>query len=130
MRRGHPAADGFDIGRWLAYPHVVVSGHGDTATPLDAVLAARGLSRRVGAVVPSFLMVPPLLLGSDLLAMLPGTCVPRDSLTPLATFPPPVAVDGFQLDLAWHARRDKDAVVRHVAAKIALVVEELQRSTG
>ena len=128
MRRGHPAADGFDLGRWLAYPHAVVSGHGDAITPLDAVLAARGLSRRVGAVLPSFLMVPPLLLGSDLLAMLPATCVPRGSPAPLATFPPPMAVDGFQLDLAWHARRDKDAVVRHVAVEIASVVEGLGRS--
>lgn len=120
MRRGHPAAAAFGLHPWLAYPHVVVSGRGDAATPLDAELAARGLSRRVGAVVPSFLMVPPLLLGSDLIATLPGTCVPRrDGTSPLVVFPPPVAVDGFRLDLAWHSRRDRDAVVRHVAAEMA-----------
>ena len=116
MRRGHPAAEGFDLDRWLAHPHVVVSGRGSGATPLDAALAARGLSRRVGLVVPSFLMVPPLLLGSDLIAMLPSRCVPRDPAFPLATRPPPLPVDGFRLDLAWHDRRDEDLVVRHVAS--------------
>lgn len=115
MRRDHPAAEGFDLDRWLAHPHVVVSGRGLTATPLDAVLATRGLSRRVGLVVPSFLMVPPLLLGSDLIAMLPGRCVPRDPALALVTHPPPLPVDGFRLDLAWHDRRDADPVVRHVA---------------
>lgn len=119
MRRGHPAATGFDIDRWLAHPHVVVSGHGEAVTPLDAGLAARGLSRRVGVVVPSFLMVPPLLLGSDLIAALPSTCVPRDEAVPLAVFPPPLPVDGFRLDLAWHRRRDEDVAVRHVAGELA-----------
>lgn len=115
MRRGHPAAPRFGLDRWLAHPHLVVSGRGEAATPLDAVLAKRGRARCVGAVVPSFLMVPPLLLRSDLIGMLPGRCVPPDTAPALALFPPPVAVQGFRVDLAWHVRRDGDAVVRHVA---------------
>ncbi len=113
MRRGHPAAEGFDLPRWLAYPHIVVSGRGLAETPLDAVLAARGLSRRVGMVVPSFLMVPPLLAGSDMIAMLPGRCVPEDAA--LVTRDPPLPVEGFRLDLAWHDRRGGDLAVQHVA---------------
>jgi len=115
MRRGHPAAARFDLDAWLAHPHVVVSGRGGGATPLDAELAARGLSRRVAVTVPSFLMVPPLLLGSDLVATLPSRCVPRDAAAPFVALPPPIPVEGFRLDLAWHGRRDEDAVVRHVA---------------
>jgi DNA-binding transcriptional LysR family regulator len=42
MRHDHPAAAEFDLRRWLAYPHVVVSGRGVSRTPLDAMLAARG----------------------------------------------------------------------------------------
>lgn len=123
MRRGHPAAARFDLDRWLAYPHVVVSGRGEAVTPLDAELAARGLSRQVGIVVPSFLMVPPLLLGSDLIALLPSTCVPQDEAAPLIAFPPPVAAEGFRLDLAWHSRRDQDVVVCHVAGEIAAALQ-------
>ena len=123
MRRGHPASAAFDLGRWLAYPHCVVSGRGEAATPLDAELAALGLSRRVGAVVPSFLMVPSLLLGSNLIAMVPSMCLPLDAAASLVTFPPPVAVDGFQLGLAWHVRGDKDIVVRHVVAEIVAMLQ-------
>ena len=130
MRRDHPAAARFDLDRWLAYPHLVVSGRGEVSTPLDAELAGRGLRRRVGAVIPSFLMVPPLLLGSDLIAMLPSTCVPRDGMGPLVAFPPPVAVDGFRLDLAWHSRKDQDVVVRHVAAEMTSMLQSMPPSLG
>ena len=61
MRKDHPAADGFDLDKWLAYPHVLVSGRGHTKGPLDDVLTTRGRERRVGIVVPSFVMVPALL---------------------------------------------------------------------
>lgn len=124
MRRDHPAAappGRFDLGRWLAFPHVVVSGEGRADTPLDAELAARGLSRTVAVAVPSFLMVPPLLLGSDLLALLPRRCVPKGGgrTAAFVALPPPVPVEGFRLDLAWHRRGEDDAVVRHVAAALA-----------
>jgi DNA-binding transcriptional LysR family regulator len=127
MRRDHPAAERFDFDRWLAHPHVVVSGRGLTATPLDALLAARGLSRRVAVAVPSFLMVPPLLLGSDLIAMLPSRCIPQDLAMPLATHPPPLPVDGFRLDLAWHDRRGADPVVQHV---VGAMVDALRPKPG
>lgn len=115
MRRNHPASKRFNLTRWLAYPHVVVSGRGLTTTPLDTVLAARGLSRRIGVVVPSFLMVAPLLAGSDLIAMLPSRCLPADWATTLATRPPPLPIEGFHIDVSWHDRRSDDPVVQHVA---------------
>lgn len=114
MRRGHPAAAGFDLAAWLAYPHVVVSGRGDVRTPLDARLAAIGCQRRVGLVVPSFQLVPAILAATDMLAMLPQQSIAAHPHVDLAVFPPPVAVDGFTLTLAWHARLNSDRVVQHV----------------
>ncbi len=116
MRKGHPAAEGFDLDRWLAYPHVLVSGHGQTSSPLDAALATMGRSRRVGVVVPSFLMVPPLVLQGDRLAMLPSRCLPADQVEAFVALPPPIPVEGFPLHLAWHARSETDLVVCHVAS--------------
>ncbi|WP_199089813.1 LysR family transcriptional regulator [Bosea sp. ASV33] len=113
MRAGHPASGTFNLEEWLAYPHILVSGRGDTRTPVDAELAGRGLSRRVGLVVPNFQMVPGLLLGSDMIALLPSRILP--DFTGLVSFPPPIPVAGFQLHLAWHRRRAKDAALRHVA---------------
>ncbi len=122
MRHGHPAYEGFDLDRWLAYPHIVVSSGGGVVGALDEVLEARGLKRRVGMVVPSFLIVPALLKTSDLIAMLPSGCVrPEDGL---ATFLPPLPVEGFPLHVGWHARRDRDPAVRHVV----MLLEDILRT--
>lgn len=116
LRQGHPAADNFDLERWLAFPHILVSGRGDTRTPLDQVLADRGLRRRVGLVLPSFLMVPPVLASSDLVAMLPRRCIQPESN--FVTFDPPIPVPGFPLHLAWHQRAGNDPAIRYVASEI------------
>ena len=124
MRSDHPAAQAFCLQSWLHYPHVLVSGIGSATAGLDTALAARGLSRRVGVVVPGFVMVLPLLFESDLVALLPNRCVTPDVVARLATFVPPVPVDGFRLDLAWHMRRDGNLVVRHVADEMQTLVAQ------
>lgn len=118
MRKDHPAAAGFTLDRWLAFPHILVSGRGDTRSGFDDQLAALGKSRRVGIVVPSFLMVPPLLVDSDLIAMMPSHCLPADAEEHVHIVLPPIPVTGFPLHLAWHLRRDKDRAVQHVANQL------------
>lgn len=117
MHAGHPAAEAFDLDSWLAWPHILVSGRGDTSTPLDVELLHRGLSRRVGVVVPNFQMVPALLRGSDMIAMLPSRVIPDDG--ELVCFAPPIPVPGFPLHLAWHRRRAKDNALQHVVRILA-----------
>lgn len=121
MRRDHPAAGDFGLDSWLASPHVLVSGRGETHGALDEALARIGRARRVGMVVPSFVMVPPLLVDSDLIALLPSRCLPASSQAGLVAFAPPIAVEGFPLHGAWHKRRAGDPAVQHVAR----LVEEL-----
>ena len=38
-RRDHPAAEGFSLDRWLTFPHILISGRGDTRSALDDQLA-------------------------------------------------------------------------------------------
>lgn len=116
MRRGHPAAQDFDLDRWLSYPHIILSARGSRRTPLDDQLALIGRTRRVGVTVPSFLMVPPLLLGSDLIAMLPRGCMSHEP--ELHYCDPPLAVEGFPLHLAVANRVRGDIAVNHVAELI------------
>lgn len=116
MRRGHPAAAGFDLDRWLAHPHVVVSGRGERRTPLDDLLFSLGRQRRVGIVVPSFIMAAPIVASSDLIAMLPTRCIPEGEA--FVSFDPPLPVEGFPLHIAWHRRFDADAAVQHVCGLI------------
>ncbi|MBB4040175.1 DNA-binding transcriptional LysR family regulator [Microvirga flocculans] len=124
MRKGHPAAAGFNLDAWLSYPHILVSGRGDRHGPLDEALASLGRSRRVGLVMPSFLMVPSTLEASDLIALLPRHCIPPDHESSLAVFEPPIAVQGFPLHMAWHKRRDSDMAVQHVAQLIRDCLQE------
>jgi len=117
LRPGHPAIPDFDLNQWLAWPHILVSGRGEARSPLDAELARLGRTRRVGLVVPSFGMVPDLLRGSDMIAMLPSRVMAtaRD----LVTLPTPIPVTGFAHHLAWQQRRAKDRALRHVADLLA-----------
>jgi DNA-binding transcriptional LysR family regulator len=123
MRDNHPAAANLTLETWLQYPHVLVSGRGDTRTAFDDDLAGRQLSRRVGLVVPNFQIVPSLLRGSDMIAMLPSRVVAAED--GLVTFPPPIPVGGFALHLAWHNRQASDKALRHVAAIVASLLREV-----
>jgi len=124
MRRDHPAAVGFTLDAWLAWPHVVVSGRGDVRTPLDAQLATSGRRRRVGLTVSSFQLVPRVLAETDLIAMLPQHSVAAQSEFDLVLHQPPVPVDGFPLHIAWHARQNRDAAVQHVVEIIRAVFRQ------
>jgi DNA-binding transcriptional LysR family regulator len=116
MRKTHPAVVGFDLDRWLAYPHILVSGRGETRGTLDQALLPYGRTRRVGMVVPSFLLATSLLLDSDLIAMLPSRCLPPLAPETLAVLTPPIPVEGFPLHLALHSRRDGDEGLQYVAS--------------
>jgi DNA-binding transcriptional LysR family regulator len=129
MREKHPARR-LTLARWLEYPHVVVSGRGSATGALDAVLAERGQRRRVGVVVPSFLAIPPLLLQSDLLALVPET-LSRLASQGLVHVAPPLPVPGFEVTLVWHPRRDADPAVRFVRDELArLAAPELRARAG
>ncbi|WP_353476779.1 LysR family transcriptional regulator (plasmid) [Salipiger sp. H15] len=117
LRQDHPALAAFDLDSWLSWPHILVSGRGETRSQLDTELSRLGRTRRVGLVVPSFGMVPDLLRGSEMIAMLPSRVVATAG--DLVTLPTPIPVDGFPLHLAWHRRRAKDRALRHVASLLA-----------
>ncbi len=125
LRQDHPAATGFDLERWLSFPHVLVSGRGDVHGALDDILSRRGLHRRVGLVVPSFLMVRQLVLTSDLIAMVPSRAIAMENHDGLAVFEPPVEISGFPLHIAWPMRRDQDPAMRHVASLIEAEIRAL-----
>ncbi|MFD1912281.1 LysR family transcriptional regulator [Halodurantibacterium flavum] len=117
LRQDHPAVAAFDLDSWLAWPHILVSGRGEARSQLDAELSRLGRTRRVGLVVPNFGMVPDLLRGSDMIAMLPSRV--GATAGDLVTLPTPIPVGGFPLHLAWHRRRTKDRALRHVAAALS-----------
>ncbi|HET9959180.1 MAG TPA: LysR family transcriptional regulator [Polyangiaceae bacterium] len=110
-RRGHPAlARRLSLERWLAERHVVVSVGLDRSNVIDDELNRRGLERRVGLVVPSFLAGLFSLAQSNLLMNVPmplvdeaakqlGLCV-RDAPLPLPRL---------HFSMVWHPRFQHDA---------------------
>lgn len=122
-RKGHrKLTRALGVAQFAALEQVVVSVEGGRfATPVDAQLAALGLSRRVAVSAASFSVVPEIVAHSDLVALLPsrllGTCP-----NALKVVPCPLPVPPFTVAMLWHERSHthpgqrwlRDFIVRQV----------------
>jgi DNA-binding transcriptional LysR family regulator len=107
--------------RFAAMAHVLVTprerpGRG----VVDTVLEQHGLTRRVAVRVPTFLMVPYLLVGTERIATVPRRIA--DELArrhPLRVLAPPVAVPEFTLCQAWHELHRHDLGHRWLRDRVA-----------
>ncbi|MFT8242843.1 LysR family transcriptional regulator [Roseomonas sp. BN140053] len=109
-RAGHPAiGEVLDLDTFLALPQVLVSTGGRDSGMVDAVLAGRGLQRRVLATVPNFAGAPHLVAASDLLATVPRAIAEYGAtLLGLRVLPPPLPLPRGDAYLWWHERVQKD----------------------
>ena len=98
----HPASR-LGLREFGELPHVLVAPRERPGGVVDVALAAHRRVRRVAIQVPSFLVVPYLLVGTDRIATVPvrmaAELVRRH---PLRTMAPPIAVPGFTLCAGWH----------------------------
>ena len=111
LRRGHPAArrGGLTLDAWLALPHLLVAPRGKPGSAVDAALAAMGRARRVGLMVPQFLVAPHVVAASDLVWTAPERMARAyAALLPLTVAPVPIALEGFTVWQSWHERRHRD----------------------
>jgi DNA-binding transcriptional LysR family regulator len=122
MRAGHPAAADFSLDRWLAYPHILVSGVGNRRGPLDDRLERLGRERRIGLVVPNFMLVPYVLAETDYIAMLPAHSLPDEFADKLIVHAPPIEIEGVTLHLAWPTRANGDKALSHVMTVLAALL--------
>jgi DNA-binding transcriptional LysR family regulator len=112
VRKGHPVTKRpFTLDRFCALRHLALAPVGrSNSNPIDELLARLGRKREVVATVPSFLVVPSLLLTSDVGVILPRrifhAAAQRFGLVSLAL---PFQSHGFTLHHAWHERMRKDA---------------------
>lgn len=75
VRPGHPLLQDGPLTpeRYAACGHIVASRRGHGAGPVDDALAARGLSRTVAAMVPSFRAALSIAAVTDLVALVPAS---------------------------------------------------------
>jgi DNA-binding transcriptional LysR family regulator len=119
-RIGHPLLDTGDITteRWVACGHVMTSRTGEAQTPIDAALAPADIRRNVLIIVPSYMSAMQLARQSDLLAVVPHSCL-GNAMTPdyaaangLQSFALPLPIPAFNISAIWHPRLDHDPAHR------------------
>ncbi|MFC4054141.1 LysR family transcriptional regulator [Actinomadura syzygii] len=117
VRAGHPLAEGaLTPARLAAAEHVSVSRRGRFTGPLDAALAERGLSRRVGAVLPGHLAAMALAATSDVVCLVPAAPA-GEAPSPLSATADalglrlleiPLPLPPLTIAMAWHPRHTAD----------------------
>ena len=104
----------------VGLPHAVGSNIGDLWGMLNYALPLSGQMPHVGVLVPDSLAVMPLMRQTDCIALLPSRCILPTQRSKLAVFEPPkafespIALEGFNLYLAWHQRREADSATQCV----------------
>ncbi|UJW29676.1 LysR family transcriptional regulator [Saccharothrix sp. AJ9571] len=109
MRPDHPCAEDLDPRSYAAHPHVVISRRGRLTAPIDDVLAAEGLHRRVVAAVATVPVALQTARRGDVLV----TCTailgrPLIEAFGLITRPLPIESPAAAIVCNWHQRFDSD----------------------
>lgn len=127
-RSGHPALRGPRLTRkaYLAHPHAVVRlGNAGRGMVGDA-LAAAGLERKVGLLVPGFLFAPAAVARSDLLLTAPAQpMAPLAESLGLARRKPPIALPEVPVVLYWPERLHGDAGHRWFRGCVGEVIAQV-----
>ena len=111
VRRAHPRVNKrLSLKTWLELEHVLVSQQRGARGSVDRALEARGLSRKVGAQVSHFLLVPLLVARTDMVAAV-SEFVADAFAAPLGLrrFAPPIALPAGRVGQVWHEQMSNDA---------------------
>ncbi|GAB0119219.1 LysR family transcriptional regulator [Acidisoma sp. 7E03] len=131
-RRGHPLlrAAAVTTEAYAACQHAVASRKGEDREPIDPILEARGLKRRVTLVLPNYPDAMRVIARSDLIGLVPRSCLGH-ALVPdhatalgLASFAPPVALPAFAIAALWHPRLEADPAHRWLRETVVRLCRE------
>jgi len=115
FRKGHPAAAHWDANAWTTWPHVIVSIGNAVRNPIDEAMAPLGLDRTIGARIPDFSGVAPLLSGTDMLGTFPPITMVEDmQVYDLQALRPPVPIPPFASRFLWSSRLANDPANRWI----------------
>lgn len=126
-RHGHPRLKAsMTIDEYVELEHVVVSRRGGHfETPVDRALATLGYRRNVVLSAASFLLLPEIVLDSDLVALVPRRLFLRQSER-LTMVDLPWLGEQFNISLIWHERCHRHAGHRWVRDLIGSLVGDLE----
>lgn len=131
-RMGHPLLTGsVTPQRYAESKHVVVSRKDVFTGPVDAALAELGYKRKITVVVPGFPDALRIARQSDLVALVPRSCLGGEELGDdpaaqgLVSFALPVATPEILISAMWHPRMDADPVHRWLRNTVIAVCREV-----
>lgn len=110
MRKGHPLEKcSLTLEEFAAAEHLLVSLSGDIHGVTDQELERYDLKRRVAMTVNDFSSAIPLVIDSDLIAILPSSALGGALNNPLLSIrKPPVSIPESSVNFFWHKRQEAD----------------------
>ena len=132
VRKDHPALHAlFDLESFLALSHLLVSPENDSYGHVDAELATRGLTRRLGLSLPHMYVVPMLVARSDLVAtLMAGVVQGSGRADELRVLAPPLDLPVIPFVLFWHRRNDTHPAQRWFRQSVAMLARPLSTTLG
>jgi DNA-binding transcriptional LysR family regulator len=132
VRQGHPVGGALNqLDAFLAARHVAVVATGQRADPVDTWLREKGIERRIGLAVPSYLQALRVASLSDLVAFIPARLIAALSgpLSLLAVLPPVNA--GVDEQFMFYPRRAQfDSASVWLRTLVGRTVNELPDAAG
>ncbi|MSQ21051.1 MAG: LysR family transcriptional regulator [Betaproteobacteria bacterium] len=112
-RRDHPTVGHYiDIDTYCSLDHVMVSPRGGGFTgAIDGALAQAGQKRRVKLSVPHYLLVPEVVVRTNMIAALPERLALAYA-DRVHSIEPPFPIREFTIALVWHERTHRDPAQR------------------
>ena len=125
VRRDHPGVkDGITLDGFCALDHLLVAPSGRSfSAQTDDVLAAIGRSRLIRLTVPHFLLVPEILVRSDMMAVLPERLA-RGYRDRFRIFELPFEMPPFTIAEVWHERTHRDPALVWLRQALAEVTRD------
>ena len=107
MRRGHPLDRArVSLAKFVAADHVRIAMSPTDIRFVDNILTERGLARNIAANLPHWLLIPPILRQTDLVAVVSGRLAAGFGDAGLSAWPLPYRAEKFEWRLYWHCRHE------------------------
>lgn len=121
MRAMHPLrSKKMSLETYAGASHVFVAPWGRLGGEVDDELSAKGLSRRIAFMVPSFSLAPEILSGTDCISTLPQRIIAHYAAPyRLKAFDVPLKLPAFTISMLWHPRTAKDNAHRWLRDLVA-----------
>jgi DNA-binding transcriptional LysR family regulator len=131
MRSGHPGEARLSLDEFVSFPHVVISRRGRLQAPIDDVLEAHGLHRRIIAAVGTSTMALHAASRSDVL-VLTTAMVSRPLIEALGLairpLPAPLEIPAAPVASTWHRRCDNDPAHAWLRRQVLESARQLEAS--